>query len=509
MSTDNDQALAVSLAAAFSALPQREVVDQEDAQKWLENILKWHKPRAVWHADRLRGIGGSEMGAVVRGMQGLNETGFSTFERVAEHKLMKRLPDFETYHMRRGTVLERLAQLAFCYRQNAVRDLESIRKIEKGSSVKGLEWLVGNPDDVVFLSSGGRWMADYKVPNVIDESVAFDYEVQLNHYSINAELQGIKLDGMLLVKLDLAPEIAAALVDRIEDMPSKELHDLAKTIAKVNLPGMRVLPIVVPPNPSLRQQILESGNQFWNDYILQGVVPNQRKELLPVTELTTEKISKFQLQYAAAKAGINQLNLIASEAENAIAELLVGVDFKDKVFPESLVAIKEKSLDKTLVIQEALLRGATEEELQADKKSYSVDALLDEIKRLGGDVTSSSLYDKSSDAKKAEAFLIAKSVPVDDFRQEGVSLRVSTKKADKEAMTALEAYALDVMKPLIGSDQEDNAFANFSSDEDVEVFENEFGIGSDNEALDDSFEQSKVSDANTTQSPRFKGASMR
>jgi len=367
----------------------------------------------------------------------------------------------------------------------------------------------GNPDDVVFLSSGGRWMADYKVPNVVDESVAFDYEVQLNHYSINAELQGIKLDGMLLVKLDLAPEIAAALVDRIEDMSSKELHDLAKTIAKVNLPGMRVLPIVVPPNPSLRQQILESGNQFWNDYILQGVVPNQRKELLPVTELTTEKISKFQLQYAAAKAGINQLNLIASEAENAIAGLLVGVDFKDKVFPESLVAIKEKSLDKTLVIQEALLRGATEEELQADKKSYSVDALLDEIKRLGGDVTSSSLHDKSSDAKKAEAFLIAKNVPVDDFRQEGVSLRVSTKKADKEAMAALEAYALDVMKPLVGDDEKDNAFANFGSDEDMEVFENEFGIGSDNEALDDSFEQSKVSDANTTQFPRFKGASLR
>lgn len=509
MSVDNDHDLAVSLAAAFSALPQREVVEQEDAQKWLENILKWHKPRAVWHANRLRGIGGSEMGAVVRGVQGLNETGFSTFERVAEHKLMKRLPDFETYHMKRGTVLERLAQLAFCYRQNAVSDVESIKNIEKGSSVKGLEWLVGNPDDVVFLSSGGRWLVDYKVPSVVDDSVDFDYEVQLNHYSINAELKGIKLDGMLLVKLDLAPEIAAALVERVEDMRSDELHDLAKTIAKVNLPGMRVLPIVVPPNPTLRQQILESGNQFWNDYVLKGIVPNQRKELLPVSELTSEKISRFQLQYAAAKAGINQLNLIASEAENAIAEMLVGVDFKDKAFPESLVAVKEKSLDKSLVIKEALLRGATEEELQSDKKSYSVDALLDEIKRLGGDINSSSLYEKGSDAKKAEAFLAAKNVSVDEFRQSGVSLRVSTKKADKETMAALEAYALDVMKPLINGDEKTNAFAEFGSDEDIEVFENEFGISSGNEALDDSFEQGNVSDANTTQSPRFKSATMR
>lgn len=509
MSTDTDQALLERLSSTFSNLPQRDVVEQEDAQKWLENILKWHKPRAAWHADRLRGIGGSEMGAVVRGMMNLEETGFANFERVAEHKLMKRLPDFETHHMKRGTALERLAQLTFCYRQNAVRDLESIRKIEKGSSVKGLEWLVGNPDDVAFLASGGRWMVDYKVPNVVDDSILFDYEVQLNHYSINAELQGIKLDGMLLAKLDLAPEIANSLVDRVELMADAELKELAKTIAKVNLPGFRILPIVVPPNPTLRQQILECGNQFWNDFILKGVVPNQRKELLPVSELTAEKISKFQLQYASAKAGINQLNVIASEAENAIAEMLEGVDFKDKVFPETIVAIKEKSLDKTLVIQEALLRGATEEELQTDKKTYSVDALVDEIKRLGGDASSDALYEKSSDAKKAEAFLASKGVPVDEFRQAGVSLRVSTKKADKETMTALEAYALDVMRPLISDSKDDNAFAEFDSSADAEVFENEFGVASGNEALDDSFEQGEVPDAKPTQTPRFKGATMR
>lgn len=507
--TDDDQALVANLAGIFTNLPQRDVVVQEDAQNWLENILKWHKPRAEWHANRLRGIGGSEMGAVVRGMLELKESGFSTMERVAEHKLMKRLPDFETWHMKRGTVLERLAQLSFQYRYDASTDTDSIKKIEQGTSVKGYEWLVGNPDDVVFMSSG-RYLVDYKVPNAVDDSVDFDYEVQLNHYRLNAEFKGVKFDGMLLAKLDLAPEIAAALVDRVETMQVSELHELAQTIAKVNLPGMRILPVMVEPNPQLRQQILECGNQFWNDYILKGVVPNQKQDLLPVSDMTAEKISGYQRQYAAAKAGINQLNAIASEAESAIAGLLDGVDFKNAVFSETLVSVKEKPLDKALVINEALLRGATEEDLLADKKSYSVNALLDEIKRLGGDVSGDALYEKASDAKKAEAFLVAKGVPLDDFRQSGVTLRVSTKKADKEAMAELEAHALTVMQPLILSATEDNSFDDFGGDDDdIALFDSDFGVESGSEALSDSFDQDSVLDEKNTQTPRFKGASMR
>jgi len=506
MNVDNDQALVAELARVFSSLPQRDVVAQDDAARWLENILKWHKNRAAWHANRLRGIGGSEMGAVVRGMLGLNETGFLTYEQVAEHKLLKRLPEFETWHMKRGTVLERLAQLSFAYRFGATSDTDAVAQIEQGTSVEGLEWLVGNPDDVVFMS-GGRYLVDYKVPNVVDDSVAFDYEVQLNHYRLNAELKGVKFDGMLLVKLDLAPELAKSLVDNIEDMSEDELHDFAQTIAKVDMAGMRVLPVMVAPNPTLRQQILECGSQFWNDYVLQGVVPSQRKELLPVSEVAAEQIAKYQKQYAIAKAGINQLNLIAMEAENAIAELLEGVDFKDAKFPETVVAVREKPLDQKRLVDEALLRGASEEELASDKKKYSVDALLDEIKRLGGDVENDNLYERSLDAKKAEAFLKERNVPLDEFRPSGVSLRVSTRKADKEAMEALEEYALNYVKPMTGG--EDNAFADFVTDEDIAAFENDFGVESGSEALSDSFDQGAAPDLNPKQSPRFKGASMR
>lgn len=511
MDSDKDQALLSKLSGTFLKLPQQGVIEQKDAQKWLENILKWHKPRAAWHAERLRGIGGSEMGAVVRGMMGLRETGFSTYERVAEHKLLKRLPDFETSHMRRGTALEELAELTFRYRHKAIRDLESMRKIESGTTVKGMEWLVGNPDDVV-LMSGGRYLIDYKIPSAVDDSVDFDYEVQLNHYALGAEFKGVKLDGMLLVKLDLAPEIAAALVERIDDMKSEDVHELAETIARVNLPGMRILPIPVSPSTHLRQQILECGSQFWNDYILAGKVPNQDKVLLPVTDLTAAQVAKYQVQYATARAGIAQLNKIASEAEVAIAEALSGVDFEGTTFPQSVTRVSRKNLNtesRKAIIDEALLRGADEAEISTAKKTYCVEALIGEIKRLGGEVDDSFL-EVSHDAKKAEKFLESKGVSVDSFRPDGVSLRVSTASADRKAVDALESFALDVMQPLLVN-KGDDGFSDFDGEDDIALLEsnNEFGVGGGNEAHINSFDQGSALEANTTQTPRFKGASMR
>jgi len=58
---------------------------------------------------------------------------------------------------------------------------------------------------------------------------------------------------------------------------------------------------------------------------------------------------------------------------------------------------------------------------------------LTNIKRLGGDVENDNLYERSLDAKKAEAFLKERNVPLDEFRPSGVSLRVSTRKADKRS----------------------------------------------------------------------------
>jgi len=56
-------------------------------------------------------------------------------------------------------------------------------------------------------------------------------------------------------------------------------------------------------------------------------------------------------------------------------------------------------------------------------------------------------------------------------------------------MEALEEYALNYVKPMTGG--EDNAFADFVTDEDIAAFENDFGVESGSEALSDSFDQAQ------------------
>lgn len=424
------------------SLPQIGVIAHEDAERWISGIQRWHKERASWHAKRLRGIGGSEIGAVIRGLNGLKEPGFGTLSRVVESKLMKRLPDRQTFHMHRGTVLEHLARLAFLYRYSAEQDHAALRAMDAVQKVRpGYEWLVGNPDDLVTLS-GKRLLNDYKVPSSYDDLIEHDYDAQLHHYALNAQMKGIKVDGLLLTKLDLAPEIAVSLVERVPTMTGAELDELARSIARTNVPGFRVVAHVVEQRREMQLDILDCGAHCWNEMVLKGAVPDMGKAAkLELDDEILLDVARLQQQYAMAKAGVSHLNRVISEVGQEISDRLSGVDLKGKDLPLSIVNVKSSDLDKEKVIGEALARGANESELQSEKKGYSVLALLEEIKRLGGDHEAAHLYEKSLDPQKAEAYLSNLGVDLDDFLKPGVTLRMSTKKKDKEVIEAFEASA--------------------------------------------------------------------
>lgn len=104
----------VHLADLLDRIPQSHVVSAEDKARWLAGVMKHHGARAEWHVHRLFGFGGSEMGALIRHMQDLGGGGFTTAERIVQQKLLKRLPEFETNHMRRGNVLEPSLALPSC-----------------------------------------------------------------------------------------------------------------------------------------------------------------------------------------------------------------------------------------------------------------------------------------------------------------------------------------------------------------------------------------------------------
>ncbi|ENA27003.1 hypothetical protein HMPREF1487_09482 [Pseudomonas sp. HPB0071] len=435
------------LKQTLESLPQAALIRQEDATRWLEGVMRWHADRAPWHAKRLGGIGGSEMGAVIRGIQNLKgKGGFSNLQQVVESKLMMRLPSFETAHMRRGNALEHLARLSFLYRYQATQDTNALTSIASAKQREGYEWCIGNPDDFVIIN-GKRFLNDYKVPSTYTDDIDFDYEVQLHHYHLQARFAGIKVEGLLLTKLDLAPEIAASLVQKIHSLSQPDLHDLAKSIAKLDMPGFRVVSHVVDIKRDMHLDILDCGYHCWNEFVLKGQVPSlSNNEKLELDELALFDVAQYQYQYALAKAGISHLEKVLQKASEGLTGRLQDVDIEDKEFPLSIVKIAPNGRDKERVIQEALARGATETELASEERKYSIVALIEEIKRLNGNPDAEHLYSSSLDIAKADAYLRAAGVDLRDFNKPGISLRLSTKKQDKEMAGVFERSAATVLE---------------------------------------------------------------
>lgn len=434
----------VHLHGLVDSLPQSSVVKPEDRQRWIEGVMRWHRARAEWHVRRLYGLGGSEIGPVVRHFLDRTESGFTNIQRVVEQKLLQRLPEYQTSHMRRGTELEPLARLAFMYKYRAEQDKAAIAAMARPHGREGYGWLLGNPDDIVTLN-GKRWLPDYKVPSSYDEEVPFDYEAQLHHYDLGARFRGIKCDGgLLLVKLDLEPELAASLTEKMakQGISHEDLDLMAQTIARANVPGLRVMAIMVEPRKQMHVDILDCGAECWNSLVLRGVVPqlgNAEKNVLLDHDIA-QQVAQYQQQYLMAKAASSQLESISDAAAQGLKETLAGFDLKQVKLPLTMVKATEKvDLDKEAVIAEAIERGATPEELLDEKRAYSIPALVEEIKRLGGNAEDPGLFAPAGfSLDKAKAFLSANDIPLGPFEIPKISIGLSTKKADTQARDAVQ-----------------------------------------------------------------------
>ena len=444
-------------------LPQLSVIAQTDANRWVEGITRHHKQRASWHAKRLHGIGGSEMWALVSFYRGESSSGFSTIKEVVEGKLMKRLPSFETFHMRRGNALEDLARQVFLKKSFGSVDLAAMHALSIAAKMPGYEFMVGNPDDIVIVD-GKRFVVDYKVPNTFSDSVELDYEVQLHHYATLAKFAGVRIDGLILAKLDIPPQLAEHLTKNITNIEPQRLEELVESISRVDLPGCRIVLLPVELKTTLQAELLAAGKDCWNDFVMKGLVPTPgqygKLELKGDVELS---LARYQQQYVMAKSGISYLTNIATQASSGMAELLDDVDFEGKSLPLSVVGVKPNGLDSKLVVNEALLRGATEEELQSEVRTYSVTALLGEIQRLGGQLDNQELYEAGLDAEKAEAYLKEQGVDMATLRKPGIAVRISTKKEDKAVSRhyeerAAERFGAWIDESLISNQGEESEF---------------------------------------------------
>ncbi|MDM7322433.1 MAG: hypothetical protein P3W87_003935 [Gammaproteobacteria bacterium] len=414
-SQENTADISSRVWSIVQALPQREAIDESDAKAWVEEVVARYGDQALWHAKRLEGFGGSEIGALVRNYHGVRAAHHSAHD-IVEEKLMRRVPTVPKSHLVRGLEHEPVHAEYFARKWSARRDEEAYEALKqaKGSH----PWMRYSPDDVVRMpaelvqTEDGRlvlqrskqeslWLIDYKAPSHVTDTpvIPFQYSAQLHQGAILCAETGIDIDGMML--------------------------------SQFNWEQWALKDDIVLWDENLGRLILEAGDHYW-DYVLRGEVPAYVQN--PVWTPAPEYIQSHQEvahQYALLKALSDAAAERAEALRAQILEPLEGCRLSGQriefVAPndqsKKLTVSANRVLDK-----EAVARLLTPEQMQLCEKKdkatdWDVDAMVQYLTEAGVDVNA--FRRRKLDADKVFALMESLGLDAEQVVREQVILRVA------------------------------------------------------------------------------------
>jgi hypothetical protein len=261
-------------------LPHAGVILTSDAERWVAQTMLIDPERIEWHIKRAGGIGGSEAGAMLAFEYG----GIAVREhadRLARRKLFMLPPDRANHDTGRGHYLE--PHIRAVYEEKLTRsgmvwsrrdDLKSI--IESGPHPE-MPWLRASLDGLYEID-GQIVLPDFKAPSeaVLNDYMKHhdydDYKAQLNHYAMVADGHGIRID-----RLELA------------------LYDYRR----VSTEGVRICPVALDPN--LQEKLARASGIFWNDFVMQGCLPESDREIVLTHKDIPEDIERAAKRAVDAK----------------------------------------------------------------------------------------------------------------------------------------------------------------------------------------------------------------
>ena len=285
----------------------REVLREDDIRSWVAEVVGLHGEMAVWHAIRAGGFGGSEIGVLCRNFLGHRADHQNSAHDIVEGKLLRRIPDEESGHMRRGHDNEPRHAEWFYRKYSAVRDEEAFKTLSAATGVR--PWMRYSPDELALLPAdepnpalGGRrllrFLADYKAPSVVDPSpeVAFQYAAQLHQGAMICAKAGIHLDGLMLSQFDWA--------------------------------GWQIKDDAIPYEPELARLILQAGDHYW-EHVLRGEVPryvvrDRFKDEEALRKEWSERGTRIAQMKAMAKALLDQIDVELEPLQELLKQTRLG-----------------------------------------------------------------------------------------------------------------------------------------------------------------------------------------
>lgn len=386
----------------IDALPQRDAIERDDAKQWVGYVSNVMPQEAIWHITCASGIGGSEIGGLVKNYLGHRADFMFSAHDWAESKLLKRTPELSGGALKRGNDMESLHRQRFHEMYRVNRDNEAFRIIASSHS-QGRPWLRYSPDDLVrfneptLVDFGGRqievegaMLIDYKAPsNINTDGASFQYACQLHQGALIAQDRGVELNGSILSQWDW-----------------------------VNWTVHNDLVII---NPDLQELIKRASDYYWSS-VLRAEIP----EYVYVQRYSLSEEVKSDWQQAVER--FSMLNALKTQLDNEAKKLRTKIAEglhldKDRLESQQIVFEGSLKISATTRVDENKIRETLPEdevarmEIKNTTTSYNTDALIRHAKEQGIDVSQFRVPNKI-DPEKAYEVLADQGLNPEEFLSE-------------------------------------------------------------------------------------------
>lgn len=442
-------------------LPQRAILKESNISRWVESVLALDPHRATWHVKRAAGIGGSEIGDLMRDRYGLTPK-FNTATEIILSKLLILPPEPPNIHMLKGIKLEDLAQLVHLKLMGGVSELSNHEALFNKPHPQHL-FLVGNPDDVQSIN-GQRVIPDFKVRNDLDwsEEPELNYICQTHLYGEILRANNAPVDFYHIAELDIPEKLAFHAMRQASRLEGADRHtffdDLAEKIASINIPGFGMRITEIKPNPELVQAMIECANNIWHGFVMKGLIPEQAGSLMnEVTDVVraqleqlSDELVKFRL---ASRAAEERISLTTSR----INALLSNYDCSNLNFDiPGLSRSSRTNFNIRAAANQLMTKGVSAEAIiNPEKKAFNSERAEKLLAAKG--LLSDALYDFEYDARKVKKQLKENQLDEGAFTSVSTSISLSRKKDDQATIEVMQEQLKDHIKqwePQIGSEDE-------------------------------------------------------
>lgn len=436
---------------AVDELPQRNVIPDAVAERWIDGILKLDPQRALWHVERASGIGGSEVGELL--LEKNREKHYlKNAESIIRDKLLLNLPEKGNIFMSRGSVLEIVAQSLY-HRLRGSTSIANQPDVAAAFNKPGAKPFVrGNPDDVTRNADQSLVIPDYKVRSNLewDSPLPFIYVAQVHWYghifqhNHNSDEPVRYALGEMDIPGRMADDIMARLdSESISDANKQALiENTASTIANLNIPGLGMRITSFDRNEQLEKDLIDTADWFWENHVLEGkpyVRPGTTLQA-DVPDDVKERVHHQMNLFLKAKLGNKVGEETAKEAQENVLNLLRTYDFENWPFRiPGLTHSQAKKLDVTAAANALIAKGHPADGLRK-RQAESLDLDKAEATLKAHGLLHPDLYKPSWDQTAVKKAVNSHSeLNLADFDSDYARTALSTKNVDKEILKELES----------------------------------------------------------------------